>query len=457
MNLKHRLPLLFSLLFSLLLALVMITVYGLYANFRKEEFKDRLAEKVENTVKLLLEVKEVDEQVLKIIDRASINRLYNEKTLIFDENMQLIYSSLDDAAINWTTNELNQIKQEKEIFRESREYDVLGLYYEYAGKDYYALISAEDKYGRSKLDYLKVLLAGAFVIGTALVWALSFYLSKKILTPLDSLRHQMQEITTHNLTARVAEPQQDNEIKALSQSFNQMLDRIDTAYKSQKNFTRHASHELRTPITRIVTQLENLLKENSVPAELKNTLTSISEDIYHLSDIVTSLLLLSNVEENDIRAAFKTLRLDEIIFESAARISGFYPDIKIQFEIENLSSEELNMEILGDEILLKIVFANLFKNAYLYTDSHIVQCLLRQQTGCLQIVITNQGETPSIHDTNLLFHPFSRGSNTKNKPGSGIGLSIVQRILHYHGGDIKYVIPYPDTNQLLLSFPLANF
>ena len=454
MNLKHRLPLLFSLLFSLLLAFVMITVYGLYANFRKEEFKDRLAEKVENTVKLLLKVKEVDEQVLKIIDRASINRLYNEKTLIFDEHKQLIYSSIDDATIHWSPRELNELKQQKETFKESREYDVLGLYFEYAGKDYYALISAEDKYGRSKLDYLKVLLAGAFVTGTALVWLLSFSLSKRILKPLESLRKQMQEITTKNLTARVAEPKQDDEIKALSLSFNQMLDRIDTAYKNQKNFTSNASHELRTPITRIVMQLENLLKENTLPDRLQNTLTSISEDTYRLSDIVASLLLLSNVEENDLRTAFKALRLDEIIFESASRISGLYPDMKIQFEVENLSPHEPDMEIKGDETLLKIVFVNLFKNAYQYSDNRVVQCLLRQQSGSLQVVMTNQGETPAVEDPNLLFHPFSRGSNTKNKPGSGIGLSIVQRILHYHGASVAYTIPAPGINELLLSFPL---
>lgn len=453
MNLKHRLPLLFSLLFSLLLAMVLLTVYYLFANFRKEEFKDRLAEKVENTVKLLLEVKEVDVQILKIIDRNSINRLYNEKTLIFDENRQLIYSSIDDAAINWSVSELNQIKREKEIFKESREYDVLGLYYEYAGKDYYALISAEDKYGRSKLNYLKVLLAGAFVMSTAMVWLLAFSLSKKILNPLDSLRHQMQEITTRNLAMRVAEPRQDDEIKALSQSFNQMLDRIDTAYKSQKNFTSNASHELRTPITRIVTQLENLLKENNLPPGIHHTLTSIAGDTYHLSDIITSLLLLSNLEENNPQTAFKLLRLDEVIFQAAAETSALFPDLKIQFEIESQTPDELNMEIRGDETLLRIVFLNLFKNGYLYSDNHVVQCLLSQQPGALQVLVSNHGEVPALNDPNQLFHPFSRGNNTKNKPGSGIGLSIVQRILNYHKASITYEIPDSNTNQLILSFP----
>ena len=83
MQLKHRVPLFYSLLFSFVLATVMMTVYYLFANFRKVEFKDRLAQRAQTTIKLLLEVKEVDNQLLKIIDQNSINKLYNEKTLIF--------------------------------------------------------------------------------------------------------------------------------------------------------------------------------------------------------------------------------------------------------------------------------------------------------------------------------------------------------------------------------------
>src|SRR5215218_4219935 len=107
MQLKHRVPLFFSFLFSLLLASVMLTVYYLFSNFRKIEFKDRLAERSKTIIKLLLEVKEVDDQLLKIIDQNTINRLYNEKTLIFNDSMRLIYSSIDDAIIAWSAEDLD--------------------------------------------------------------------------------------------------------------------------------------------------------------------------------------------------------------------------------------------------------------------------------------------------------------------------------------------------------------
>src|SRR3712207_5829111 len=115
MQLKHRFPLIFSLLFSLVLAAVLLTIYQLFSNFRQQEFKERLSEKAETTVKLLLEVQEVDEQLLKIIDRNTLNRLYNEKVLIFNDSMQLIYSSIDDANISWEAQDLKRLKQEKSI------------------------------------------------------------------------------------------------------------------------------------------------------------------------------------------------------------------------------------------------------------------------------------------------------------------------------------------------------
>ena len=95
-----------SILFTLLFGVVSAIIIVLFANFRKEEFKDRLEEKALTTVKLLLVVKEVDYQMLKIIDHNTINKLYNEKVLVFDRNLGLIYSSLDDTKIDWRPSDL---------------------------------------------------------------------------------------------------------------------------------------------------------------------------------------------------------------------------------------------------------------------------------------------------------------------------------------------------------------
>jgi len=456
MQLKHRFPLFFSFLFSVLLAIVMLTVYYLFSDFRKDEFRNRLAEKAKSAVKLLLEVKEVDRQLLRIFDTNSINRLYNEKTIIFNDSLQVIYSSLDDATISWSKEELEALRKDEEVFRRSGDYDVLGIHYKFQGRDYYVLVSAEDKPGIRKLNYLKLILIGASIIGTAVIWLIAFVLSKKTLKPLDRLRLQMQDITSRNLAVRVIESKRNDEIKALSHSFNQMLDRIDKAYKSQKEFTSNASHELRTPIARILMQLENLSSDKELSDHTKGVLKSIAEDAYQLSDIVTSLLLLSKTEENGEMVGLQPVRMDEVIFQAASLLSRSYPDFKLHFEIENRTDHNLTMEVQGDETLLKIAILNVLKNGYAYSDDQVVRCILEQTESTIQLTITNKGKVPEVTDTTKLFSTFTRGNNSSAIQGSGIGLSIVRRILYYHKATIVYNIPDHDTNQIVINFPLGK-
>lgn len=451
MTLKTRFSLIFSLLFSVVLASILLMVYYLFADFRKDEFSERLSEKAQTTVRLLLEVKEVDNNLLRIIDRNAVN-MYNERILVFNDRMQLIYKSVDDAAVSWTPADLQRIKEKQRVFKRSRRMDVLGLYYDFDNRDYYVLVAAEDRYGNSKLNYLAYLLAGAFLVGTALVWVVSFYVSRRNLAPLGRVTHQIREVTAKNLTLRLPQSGSQDEINDLSGSFNQMMDRIDRAYSSQKEFTANASHELRTPLARMIAQLENLLKETPPGGRQEAVLRSIAEDSYQLSDIVTSLLLLSEMELSKKLNGFKPVRLDEVVFLSAARLVRSYPGFRLQFEIEQNDGHEVNLEVSADETLLAIAIGNLLKNAYLYSTTGVVQCILREESGSVELVIVNQGPVPEVGDTATLFQTFTRGSNSVHKPGSGIGLSIVNRIMNYHAASVRYQAAAPDTNRVVLTF-----
>jgi two-component system sensor histidine kinase ArlS len=451
MNLKQRFSLLFSLLFSGILGMVMLLVYSLFAQFRTEEFKDRLEEKARTTIRLLSVVKEVDNRLLKIIDKNTINELYNEKTIIFNEKLEVVYSSIDDAPLTWTKGELQKIKEEKSTLKRNGEYEVYGMFYDSKYKDYYALVSAEDKYGNNKIKFLKYLLASAFALGTLVVSFLSFYVSKKSLRPLDNFRNEILDITGKNLNKRLRENNKNDEIDTLSKAFNQMLERIDVSYSRQREFTSNASHELRTPIARIVTQLENIIQDKWTRPETASVLASISEDCYQLSDIVTSLLILSQIDNNARVKGFKKIRLDEIIFYAEEELRKFHPNFKFHFEIE-ATSDDLDIEVMGDETLLRIAFTNVLKNGYHYSSNGVVRCTLISGAEVIAVHVVNEGQVPDIADTSLLFNTFTRGSNAQNKTGSGLGLSIVKHILDYHNAVVEYKIPDANTNELVISF-----
>jgi signal transduction histidine kinase len=453
MNLKQRFSLLFSLLFSAILGIVMLVVYSLFARFRTEEFKDRLEEKARTTIKLLSEVKEVDNRLLKIIDKNTINQLYNEKTIIFNEQLEVVYSSIDDAPLTWTKEELQKIREEKSTLKRNGEYEVYGMFYDSKYKDYYALVSAEDKYGNNKLTFLKYLLVAAFALGTLLVSFLSFYVSKKSLKPLDNFRNDILDITGKNLNKRLRQNNKNDEIDILSKAFNQMLERIDVSYNRQREFTSNASHELRTPIARIVTQLENIIQDKGTSTETANVLASISEDCYQLSDIVTSLLILSQIDNNAEAKGFKKIRLDEIIFYAEEQLRKFHPNFKFQFEIE-AATDDLNIEVMGDETLLRIAIGNVLKNGYHYSSNGVVRCTLISGVETIELHVVNKGEVPDIADAALLFNTFTRGSNAQNKTGSGLGLSIVKHIFDYHNAVVEYKMPDENTNELIICFRL---
>ncbi len=454
MNLKQRFSIVFSCLFSAVLAVVLLTVYYLFSDFRQEEFVDRLAEKAETTARLLLDVREVTPDQQKKVDQNSITRLYREKTQVFDERMKLIYSSSDKADVHWSPAELSEIKKEGRVLRNVREFDVLGMYYPSDGKDYYVLISATDTYGNRKLVFLKYLLLGAFASGILLVGLLSFSVSKKSLEPLDVFRQQIQEIAENELTIRLPKARREDEINALANSFNQMMDRIDQAYARQRDFTSNASHELRTPVARIAAQTENMLHSSKLDEVTRAYMISVAEDAFKLSEIISSLIAFAEVNNRRNSLMFSLVRLDEVVFGAASELSATYPDLKLKFDIENNTGKETDIEVKADEVLLKIVMVNLIKNAFLYSDNGVVDCCIRQKTNSIQVIITNTGPVPNVIDTDLLFSAFYRGNNTQNRSGSGIGLSIVKRVIEYHQANIAFHIVDANTNQVIVTFPL---
>ena len=168
MTLKNRISLLVSLLFTVLFGLASAFIFILYSNFRKQEFNDRLEIKALSTIKLLANVKDIDYKIMKLIDKNSINELYDEKTLIFDADFNLIYSSIDDAKIKWSVTDLRFLKNHKTFFKKQGDREFYGVFFDTRAKDYYVLITANDSYGKRKLVYLEYILIISYVLFTAL-------------------------------------------------------------------------------------------------------------------------------------------------------------------------------------------------------------------------------------------------------------------------------------------------
>lgn len=448
MTLRNRISIIISIILTVLfLSSSFLVVYTNF-EFRKIEFKKRLEEKALTTVKLLIDVKEVDRKLLKIIDKNTVNKLYDEKTLVFNDSLDLIYSSLDDHQIHWSLSDLNYLKKNHSFFRQNGEDEVFGVYYFSKGKPYYVLISANDLRGKRKMDFLifvMILTSVGFLISS---WLLIRYYVKKGLKPLNLFHKRISQINESNLNTRLEiNSEIKSEIDLLASEFNLMLDRIEHAYQKQREFTAQASHELKTPIARIIVQLENLMQE--LDLEKKEIAKNIILNAQNLNELIQSLLLLTKIENQDSSYG-ENVFVNEILENAIDKICKLYPEYKIHYNIE-INDYELDVLSLNcDKTLMEIVFINLLKNAYLYSDLKEVEIFVRNDQNRLQVTFENDGPMISQTDIGEIFKPFVRGKNASGKSGLGLGLRIVERILLFYGYSVNY--SYDTKNRFTVVF-----
>lgn len=451
MTLKNRISLLVSLLFTILFGLASTVIFVLYSNFRKEEFRDRLEIKALSNIKLLVNVKEVDDQLLKMIDQNSINKLYDEKTLVFDSQFKLIYSSIDDAKINWSVDDLKYLKKHKTFFKQQGDYEVYGVFYDTKDKDFYALISATDDYGKRKLLFLRYILVISYIFFTCLCWILTSFMVKKAMNPLGLFHQKIKNINENNLDTRIKSKSNKNEIDLIANEFNFMMDRIEISYQKQKEFTAHASHELRTPLSRITSQIENVVADPKTTVENRSFLKTILSDVNQLTELITSLLTLSKIDTKN-QENTETHRLDEILFSAIENLNKSFPDFVILFEMEESENLDSALEIKGNKNLLEIAISNVLKNACVYSDNKQAKVKISTVGDSLVISISNTGKTLTDNEQKNLFQPFMRGENSKGTAGFGLGLRIVNRILNLHHSTITYSITNTNENLFQLIF-----
>ena len=393
MTLKRKVAINVSIAYSILFGLASTFIYISFSTFRKEEFKKRLEEKALSTAKLLVEVKEIDNQILKLIDKNKIDKLLNEKTLVFDGEYKLVYSSLDDSKIAWNKNDLMRLNNEKSYFIDNNGKETLGIYFPFKEGDYYVLISAEDVYGFSKLQYLLYSLIFTYLGGVLLVWIFTYLLIKKQLNPLDVFQQKITSISANELNIHLEENNTNDEINLLTRAFNQMLTRLENSFTTQKEFTSNASHELYTPLTRISFQLENLIQSEKHSENTIAYLKSINNDVHQIADLINSLLLLAKVNREEISTKFEKVRIDEVIFDANEQVKKINQQFNLDFDIQIGDDVDNPMEVLGAKSLLKIAFTNLLKNACLYSIDNKARVIVSQISQKIVVVrISNEGE-----------------------------------------------------------------
>lgn len=439
MNIRVKLTLRFIAVTAIIMLLASVLIFVFSAEYRREDFYDRLMSKASNTAKLLIEVDEVDAALLMKIEQDNPVSLPNEKIIIFNYKDTILFSTDEENVIRIDTALLDQIRLEDEVRLAQGEYEVLGFLFKGQYDRFVVVAAAKDIYGFKRLKNLAFILLTVFGISIVIVSISGWIYAGKALQPIEKVVNQVDEISITSLDLRVDEGNGTDEIAKLAQTFNNMLARLETSFNAQKNFIANASHELRTPLTSITGQLEVTLLKSRTSEEYRMVINSVLEDIKNLNRLSNRLLLLAQTSADERERRMAAIRIDELVWQVKEDLHKHHKDFVINIDLDESLDDENKLTIRGDEQLMKTALANIIENGCKYSPDKKTSVFIQSSRFGLTMLFKDEGIGIPPEDIPNIFEPFYRGANTKSIKGHGIGLSMVKGIIKLHKGTIQLI------------------
>ena len=452
MTLKARITFNLILATSIIVGLIMLIIYLAFSTFRKEEFHSGLEASVITTKryveKLPVEDLPVFNELLSVGSDDREDYIIDEAVEVYNHKRELIYRNkirFKDPIPNTYFEDLHSVDSK---FYTLGKFETIASKVSIKDQEYFIFTQAEDIRGNNNLQFLKILLVVMYVLSLGIISTFSYVFIEKQLKPLDDFKVKIRKITVSKLTSNIDERDNNDEINVLIKAFNKLMQRLSDSFQSQREFNASASHEMKTPLTRIAFQLENV-RGLITQDEVVQYIDSIQNEVYQLSDTLNSLLLLTRLEETSLDH-MQEVRLDEVIFDAFAAVKKSFKNFEIDFHIGGDNYGDLTIN--GISSLLEIVFINIFKNAALYSKEPKAFVSIIEEENDIVIHIKSEGQTLNEEEQNKIFNAFSRGGNSAQIAGSGLGLRISKRIMNYHSAEIHYKEEDEKYNIITLKF-----
>jgi signal transduction histidine kinase len=287
------------------------------------------------------------------------------------------------------------------------------------------------------LPILLVLVAGTVWVVTG--WALR---------PVERVRAEVAEIGDRDLHRRVPEPGTGDEIDRLSRTMNAMLMRLESASTRQRRFVADASHELRSPLTAIRSQLDvDLLHPQG--ANWQTTEHDVLDETIRMQRLVDDLLVLAQSDTDRLPVRRERVDLDDLVLDEARALQARR---NVVVDLTGMSGGQ----VLGDADQLRRVLRNLLDNAERHANG-VVRVQLHETDATVELAVTDDGAGIPPDQRAHVFDRFARldDARTRDVGGTGLGLAIARDIVAAHGGTLT--VPESDTGTtFLLALPAAR-
>jgi signal transduction histidine kinase len=290
-------------------------------------------------------------------------------------------------------------------------------------------------YAAASLDDVDDTLAtvnGILAVGVPLLLAAvgftSWLVTGRALRPVDSIRSEVAEITSRDLSRRVPEPVANDEIGRLARTMNGMLDRLEAGADRQRRFVADASHEMQSPLASARAQLEVGLTDEAT--DWPATAAGVLSEHDRMERLVQDLLFVASTDEGTAPAKRQRVDLDDLVLEEAHSLRA-----KGQVEVD--LSRVSGGQVVGDRHQLGRVVRNLLDNAERHARSRIA-VELAADGDAVQLLVVDDGDGIPPEDRGRVFERFTRldKGRARAEGGTGLGLAIAKAVVEAHGGTI---------------------
>ena len=279
-----------------------------------------------------------------------------------------------------------------------------------------------------------------------------WWLTRRALSPVAELTEAIKKIHERNLREPLPRTGNGDELDRLTEVFNGMLARLDDSFSRTREFTLHASHELKTPLT-VINANAQLIRRwgESDPAVTNESLNAIVDESARLAEMVGGMLTLAKADSGD-QIPREPLALNPIVADVVvhARERAAHKGLALRAEFDPQPAF-----VLGDVPLIRQLVANLIDNAIKFTEAGEVVASVRHAPGTVSVAISDTGPGISTETAERLFDRFFRGdpSHSRTIEGTGLGLAIVRSIARVHGGTVA-ARPRPEGGSVFeVTFP----
>ena len=285
-------------------------------------------------------------------------------------------------------------------------------------------------YHQRFLNSFRVTLWSMIASGIVIVSLMGWFAVRRGHAPLRDIVQRIRRISADELDLRLAPEQLPGELQDLAVSFNEMLDRVESAFERLSNVSADIAHELRTPITNMMTQTQVALSQDRTVEEYRETLYSNIEEFENMAQMINDMLFLAKADSR------RSLTRETVDLAEAIRDLFDYYELLAEERDVHLQLEG-QARVRADRAMLRRAIGNLLSNAIRHTPPGAgVHVRLAEGGGRVRIGVENPGPAIAAEHLPHLFERFYRVDPARHGGGTGLGLAIVKSIVEAHGGQV---------------------